>query len=250
MSGFSATQIIDLWERGGDLHPLDRGLTLLAAARPDMEWNRLAGLSIGERDAALIGLRRQTFGDSLEGHSACPECGSEVEFAVSLGELLAQAAVSDERSLVLADGRSLGFRLPNSFDLAALIDAPDERTLRRRLAERCLAPTDTNGDAAGSDAESADESTVVDDAVVDALSKALENADPMADIRFDLSCPDCSHGWSVALDIVTYFWDEISSEARRLLADVHLLASAYGWSESAILALSPRRRRAYLDMVL
>jgi hypothetical protein len=31
--------------------------------------------------------------------------------------------------------------------------------------------------------------------------------------------------------------------------DVHALASAYGWSEREILALSDTRRRLYLEMV-
>jgi hypothetical protein len=33
------------------------------------------------------------------------------------------------------------------------------------------------------------------------------------------------------------------------LRDVHELASAYGWRESEILALSPQRRQAYLELV-
>jgi len=30
---------------------------------------------------------------------------------------------------------------------------------------------------------------------------------------------------------------------------VHMLASAYGWSEQAILGLSPARRRLYMEML-
>jgi hypothetical protein len=37
--------------------------------------------------------------------------------------------------------------------------------------------------------------------------------------------------------------------ARSLLAEVHSLARAYGWTESEILALSPQRRSTYLEMV-
>jgi len=36
---------------------------------------------------------------------------------------------------------------------------------------------------------------------------------------------------------------------RRLLVEVHALASAYGWSEQEILSLSDARRRLYLEMV-
>ena len=41
----------------------------------------------------------------------------------------------------------------------------------------------------------------------------------------------------------------MEGRAKRLLMDVHLLARAYGWSEAEVLALSPARRRFYLEMV-
>jgi len=37
--------------------------------------------------------------------------------------------------------------------------------------------------------------------------------------------------------------------AQRILADVNVLARAYGWSEREILSLSPTRRRHYLELV-
>ena len=36
----------------------------------------------------------------------------------------------------------------------------------------------------------------------------------------------------------------------RTLNEIHLLASAYGWSEGEILSLTAKRRRLYLQMVL
>jgi hypothetical protein len=44
-------------------------------------------------------------------------------------------------------------------------------------------------------------------------------------------------------------WREIESMAGRLLRDVHALASAYGWHEKDILALSPVRRQFYLTLI-
>jgi len=35
-----------------------------------------------------------------------------------------------------------------------------------------------------------------------------------------------------------------------LLDDIHLLASAYGWTEDEVLRLSPMRREAYVRRVL
>ncbi len=50
-------------------------------------------------------------------------------------------------------------------------------------------------------------------------------------------------------DILSYLWTEIEDWAQRLLVDVHTLAVSYGWSERDILALSPRRRRMYLELL-
>jgi len=46
-----------------------------------------------------------------------------------------------------------------------------------------------------------------------------------------------------------FLWTEITSQARRLLHEVHLLATTYGWHEADILAMSAIRRQYYLEMV-
>jgi hypothetical protein len=60
--------------------------------------------------------------------------------------------------------------------------------------------------------------------------------------------PGLRHSWDVLFDIVSFFWAEIGAWAQRLLREVHALASAYGWREADILALSAWRRRQYLDL--
>ena len=81
------------------------------------------------------------------------------------------------------------------------------------------------------------------------LEDRMAEADPQGDVHLSIRCPGCDHHWPVPLDIVTYFWSEIHLAARRLLRDIHVLASAYGWRESEILMLSTRRRRIYREMV-
>ena len=46
-----------------------------------------------------------------------------------------------------------------------------------------------------------------------------------------------------------FLWKEVRNAARRLLGEIHQLASAYGWSERAIAAMGPGRRAAYLGML-
>lgn len=81
------------------------------------------------------------------------------------------------------------------------------------------------------------------------LEEHMAETDPQGDVQLSIHCPGCDHHWSVLLDILAYFWSEIHLAARRLLRDIHVLASAYGWTESDILALSAARRQAYLEWV-
>ena len=86
-------------------------------------------------------------------------------------------------------------------------------------------------------------------ALISELESRMKALDPAANIRLGMRCTDCGHVWDAVLDIGTCLWDEICSRARQLLESVHRLAGAYGWPEAAILALSPARRAAYLNMI-
>jgi hypothetical protein len=59
----------------------------------------------------------------------------------------------------------------------------------------------------------------------------------------------CTYSWHAAFDIATYLATEVHTWASRQLREVHDLARAYGWSEAEILAMSPTRRRAYLELL-
>jgi hypothetical protein len=52
-----------------------------------------------------------------------------------------------------------------------------------------------------------------------------------------------------ALALPALVWAELQARATALLADVHVLASAYGWTEPQVLSLSPERRAAYLELI-
>ena len=77
----------------------------------------------------------------------------------------------------------------------------------------------------------------------------LEAADPIADLRLAVSCEACGHAWDATLDAGALLWDEVRRHAEGLLGQVAALARAYGWTERDVLALSPRRRAAYLGML-
>jgi hypothetical protein len=87
------------------------------------------------------------------------------------------------------------------------------------------------------------------EAIVAAVSRRMNELDPQADTQIALACPECHHQWQTPLDPISYFWSEIQEWGHRILRDVHALASAYGWREVDVLALSAWRRQAYLELI-
>jgi hypothetical protein len=85
--------------------------------------------------------------------------------------------------------------------------------------------------------------------LLEKIENGLEALDPCANIELSLVCGNCAHAWAAPFDVAAVLWDEVEARARALLATVHTLARAYGWSERDVLALSEQRRAAYFDMV-
>jgi hypothetical protein len=242
MRALSSSELLSVWERGWAQPPARQALTLLASAFPDLSADALARLSVGRRDALLLTLRERLFGPRLVGLAVCQNCGERLELTFGAGEI--RAAPDDEPSETLsldADGYRVEFRLPNSQDLVDVTDCHDEPSARQLLLDRCLLIASRNGEQTAPDQLPA--------SLVEAVTKRMATADPQADVSLALICPHCRHEWQAAFDIVSFLWSEINAWAQRILCEVHTLASAYGWREADILALSPSRRQLYLELV-
>ena len=240
----STAALIDLWDAGCDRDPVDRARILLEAAF-DGDGDP-ADLSIGMRDRLLLEWRSRVFGARVDAVESCPACGALLEFALDVDEVRVDpprdAAERDGPLDIDVAGYRLALRLPTSRDLAAIRGCGDAGAARALLLERCLVTAHTSGRARAVDARE------LPPPVLRAIADALAEADPQADIELSLACAVCGHGWHAPFDVVGFLWADIERFAWRTLRDVHQLASAYAWSEAAILALSARRRRVYLDM--
>lgn len=240
MQPLDGQHLVTAWEAGRRQHPAERALTLLAAGVPDAERATLAQWPLGRRDAALLALRGATLGSEMEVHTHCPACAEEIEFNLDTREIMdTHDPAGDAPVLDLEDGGGgrWRFRTPCSADLLAAAKAATVEGARATLIRRCLV------DAPAAGAEPPGD-------ILAALPERMAEADPGAEILLDLLCPACGHHWRADLDVAAFFWTEVDSEARRLFRDVHVLAHTYGWREADILAMSPARRRIYLDMVL
>ncbi len=242
MRALSVPELLGVWESGLAQGPVARALNLLAAAFPGTPRDTLANWSIGQRDSSLLTLREWTFGPRIASVAVCPQCGQRVELAFDVSAVRADTVAEPVAEVALSvAGYELQVRPPNSADAAAIAAEPGAEQRRRLLFERCLIAIRHDGQA-GVPSELPAET-------IDAVSERLAEADPQADIRLNVSCPSCGKAWQAVFDIVDFFWTEIEAWALRILRDVHVLASAYGWREKDILALSPARRQFYLEMV-
>ncbi|ANP53291.1 uncharacterized protein (DUF983 family) [Streptomyces griseochromogenes] len=233
-----AAGLLATWEAGLAEAPAGRALLLHGTARPDLDTAALPAVPVGERESDLFALRRALFGERMQVRLECRACGADMEFELDAGEFARSLRGPRETSVRLTrDGWDITFRLPSAADLTAAARAADPRGT---LLARCLVSAAHDGMPKPADALPAP--------VQRRIAEAVEAADPAADVLLGIGCPECGTATRAELDIASYLWTELDAWARDLLLDVHLLATAYGWSEPEILALSPLRRRYYLEL--
>ncbi len=216
-----------LWERAVGLERWARDEALLGPAAP---------AALGARNAALLAMRNAVFEPGWPLRSRCPGCGATVEF-VADGALLARElggmTPASAAGSVAWRGEKVELRAPTARDLSAVARCSDRREAARALLARCASLSPER----------------IDDGAVEELGREIEALDPGALVGFALACPECGAGWEAALDLAEALWSELRLAAERALTDVDALARAYGWTEEAVLRLSPARRAAYLQLV-
>jgi hypothetical protein len=232
-----AETLLAIWEQGLGHAPSLRAEAMLQRLNP-----AAAPRTLGVRNRRLIDLHARLFGDELELSSHCPACSATVQFSSLCCALISDS--KDERSTptehIEIAPYAIEFRLPDRSDVTVAASDGDGEEFARRLLYRCVvsATRDGAGIAAGD---------LPDDAL-DALSRRIESLDPLALVSFSLECPECRTCWDAPLDLDQLLWTKVQAAAERLLLDVDALARTYGWTERDVLALTPSRRAAYLQL--
>jgi hypothetical protein len=244
MTAPSGPELLNTWEAGVAASDADRALLLHALARPSLDMSRLLSTPVGSRDADLLTLRALLFGELAQVRLRCADCTEELEFAIEIRALLTRGGPAKDNAshepIEVALGEwNVRFRLPTPADLLAVGQSapPEARSL---LMERCVV-------AVTRDAQPATAANLPAE-VQQKLAEAVSQADPDADLRLDAPCPSCGHHTVAVVDAASFLWAELDAWAHGILTEVHLLASTYGWTEPEVLALSPRRRRHYLEL--
>lgn len=204
--------------------PLDRALTAVLSAcvvgsdGAPLGAGDVRGWNVLKRRQGLLAVAVATHGSMRDVTVACPECGERMDLAIDLTAFAADWR--DDR--VPVPGHGVVLRLPRPDDLA------DPDALPERLVVEGKPPKD--------------------DWFADA-DEALGAADPLGDLELQATCPECAVPISHPFSVEPFLMGEMAGELGRLVDEIHVLAMAYHWSETEIVALPPARRALYLDRI-
>ncbi|MGA2490120.1 MAG: hypothetical protein ABSF99_08030 [Anaerolineales bacterium] len=191
-------------------------------------------LTAADRDRMLAVIYRRMYGGSIATMLTCGQCKKPFDLDFELGELeKSLAAESPPQGLQrtggtfqLPDGSR--FRLPTGCDeLEVAHMSPDQA--QSELLQRCLLA----GDPAGKEA----------------VLAAMQVVAPLLDLDLQANCPECGFTQAVHFDLQRYLLSAIQAGQTNLAYQVHLLASAYGWSLETILGLPRSQRLAYVNVI-
>jgi hypothetical protein len=206
-------------------------------------------LTVGDREALLLQLRRLTFGDDLPCTVTCPgpACGERLDLPLRVGDLLLPPyppRPSLHERTWTSDGTRIRarFRLPTGADLeaaaaAAVADVP--ATGADILLSRCVEALDPPGGPP----------EVLPEDVATWLDATMAELDPQAELRLSVDCPQCGLDFCTVLDAGACLYEEVIGRARLLYHEVHLLALHYHWGERELMAMTAQERNRYLDLL-
>lgn len=246
-----------LLEAGEALLPAQRTTALLIRCLTrlgplnSVTTEAVRSLTMGDREALLLHLRRLTLGERLQCVLGCPnpDCGEKMDVDLKVSDLLMspyphvrawyETTVSENCAAY-----KIRFRLPTGADqeAAAGLAHSDPQAAADLLLRRCV-------ECVTAQDESSEPIEDWPPAVAHQLPAIMAELDPQAELMLNLTCPVCSHACSALFDTATYFFQELAGRMRHLYREVHLLAFYYHWSEAEIMGMTARKRHRYLDLL-
>lgn len=242
-----------LFENGESLLPAERATALLTRclSRLGTQTNPAAdvvrSLTVGDREALLLHVRRLTLGERLHCVIICAQCGEKMDLEMKVGDLLAPPySLNRERPEVEVTDNGVRYRVRlrlltgGDAEAAAAMALVDPRGAADLLLYRCVESITT------------DNGRPVDElpaALLEYLPAALLDLDPQAEIRMKFACLECKRPFCALFDASAYFFQEIAAGIKQLYREVHTLAFYYHWSEAEIIRMTRRKRQRYLRLL-
>ena len=210
--------------------------TLLTSSHGDAVSADEAGqLTPWERDCVLAALYTRLYGPRIDTSITCQRCEALFDLDFMLHDLM--DGLAPQESLLNVDDHTfvlrhdIRFRLPTGNDECAVFGLPPEQA-EAGLLERSVVG------CAGLDADTSAQ-----------VQNAMHAMAPVVNVDLDAKCPECAHQQSVQFDLQRYLLAALMNDRAQLVQEIHLLASAYGWSLTEILNLTRSQRRAFVALV-
>lgn len=199
--------------------------------------------SLRDRLQALIAIVIGTQGQNLGLRVNCtqPDCRELVEIELDLTNFK-QAGQVGLFSCKPAPDTELQLRLPNGYDQLEWLNKSGTHTDSIFSQMATSLTTRLNG-------EIPPEGWQIPEAWLDLISSELEKRDTLMNLEINTVCPACQHDLRVDLDIEEKLLALLASEQKRMLEQIHQLASVYHWTEAEIISLSRQRRLYYLKRI-
>jgi hypothetical protein len=223
----------------------DRPQLIDAVLRGCMESpaERLDAATLDGRARALLQIVRETQGDRLMWKARCAnqDCGHEMELELSVSQLLSTPAPAERFRCSAEPGCELELRLPTGCDQIEWRESvanAEEEGVDVRMASSLVSRV--NGQPPGPD-------WTLPHAWLRAIDAAFREHDVLTAMELRVSCPWCEKESALEPDVEALALSCLAVEQKRVLEEVHQLASVYHWTEAEVLALPPRRRAFYIS---
>lgn len=193
-------------------------------------------LTAWERDRLLAAVYTRHYGPRIDSTMTCQSCGALYDVDFDLQALMAQLAPDPDAAVEQAPERcyrlnDVRFRLPTGHDECAVFGLPLEQA-EAALLQRCII-----------DGAEPDVQTSAD------IQDAMQTLSPVVNLDLDARCPECGKEQTIQFDLQRFLLTALVKDRRRLLHEVHILASAYSWRLSEILNLPRSQRRGFVSLV-
>jgi hypothetical protein len=237
----TAARLLNAWESSLDEPVARRGAAVVAGCR-GLHVDDVSRWNVAMLNDELFQLRAELFGTAAEALTDCPSCRQCLELELDVVGLNPAPMTRDRDVLHVVDGYSITAKWPSSDDVAAACAGAEKATAAVALLERCV---ESVLSPSGEALQLPDLPRDVGTGIREWMSLELESAEALLEVVCDV----CDHQFQVPFDIASFLLSDVDSWAGNVLREIHVLASAHGWTEAEVLALSARRRRHYIDLI-
>jgi hypothetical protein len=198
--------------------------------------DEISELTTWDRDRLLAAVYTRHYGPRIDSTLKCQTCEAPYDVDFNLQALMEQLAPDPDVPIEQAGTHhyqlnDIQFRLPTGRDECAVFGLPPKKAAAA-LLQRCII------DGAEPDAQTSAD-----------IQIAMQTLSPVVNLELDAKCPECGKEQTIQFDLQRFLMTALVNDRRRLLQEVHILASAYGWRLSEILNLPRSQRRGFVALV-